>query len=172
MRNSELKKTSPISAISGGIAVAALLVFSAQAEPVSVSGTLSTKEQIKLDFRDGTGHFFSMSRREGTMKGKGLLNDTKALDYAVHDIWPGLGGPTNGYLVLSSSDNDIAYVSWSAQANFVKADNGKVIPVNKGTWTLMSGIGKFRGFKGTGEILITFAENNDRSFLLEGDISK
>lgn len=152
--------------------LASFLTFAAQAEPVSITGTLTAKEQIKLDFKDGTGHFFAMSRREGTMKGKSILNDTKALDYAAHDIWPGLGGPTNGYLVLSSSDSDIAYVSWNAQASFVKSNSGKITALNKGTWTLISGIGKFKGYKGSGDILITFADNNDRAFLLEGNISK
>lgn len=156
----------------GSLVILGLLTCSAFAEPLSITGTLTAKEQIKLDFKDGTGHFFALSRREGTMKGKGLLKDTKALDYAAHDIWPGLGGPTNGYLVLSSSESDIAYVSWNAQASFIKSDNGKVTPVNKGTWTLMSGTGKFKGYKGNGEILITFANENDRAFLLEGNISK
>ena len=52
--------------ISGVLVTAALaLTNAALAEPVSVEAVLTPKEQIRLDFKDGSGHFVLLVRREG-----------------------------------------------------------------------------------------------------------
>ncbi|MEI7606530.1 MAG: hypothetical protein WCJ64_04005 [Rhodospirillaceae bacterium] len=45
----------------------------ARAETFKVEATMTPKEQMKLDFKDGTGHFFLMVRREGKAEGSGPL---------------------------------------------------------------------------------------------------
>ena len=37
----------------------------AMAEPLNIRATMVPKEQIKLEFKDGSGHFVLMVRREG-----------------------------------------------------------------------------------------------------------
>jgi hypothetical protein len=45
----------------------ALVAGSAMADPLNVQATMVPKEQIKLDFKDGSGHFVLMVRREGML---------------------------------------------------------------------------------------------------------
>jgi hypothetical protein len=45
----------------------------ALADPLNVQATMLPKEQIRLDFKDGSGHFVLIVRREGVASGTGLL---------------------------------------------------------------------------------------------------
>jgi hypothetical protein len=74
------------------------------AEPLSVRATMIPKEQIKLDFKDGSGHFVLMVRREGKASGSGLFNDASVVEYGRHDIIPGVAGDPSGYLVVSKGE--------------------------------------------------------------------
>jgi hypothetical protein len=58
---------SPACAIASACLFAASIGFAAAAmtDPLSVQATMVPKEQIKLDFKDGSGHFVLMVRREG-----------------------------------------------------------------------------------------------------------
>jgi len=162
-----------IKAVLFGLALFAISGFSdAQAQAIKVQGTLTSKQQIRLDFKDGTSHLFTMVQREGTFEGSGPFAKLKAQDYAVHDVYPGVGGSQTGYLVVSKSDNDIAYLKWSSQSNFIQGTDGKTVVVNNGTWTLISGLGSFKGLKGNGSIKITFGKDNDRIYALEGNLTK
>jgi len=62
-------------------AAAIALGLSAHAEPLSVQATMVPKEQIKLDFKDGSGHFVLMVRREGTAAGTGLLDGAQIVEF-------------------------------------------------------------------------------------------
>jgi hypothetical protein len=146
--------------------------FRAEAEAVKVTGTLAVKEQIRLDFKDGTGHLFAMLSREGPLDGTGAFAKTKAQDYGVHDVYPGAGGSQTGYLVIAKSDADIAYLKWSTQSTFIKGADGKAVIVNNGTWTYMSGLGSFKGLKGNGSIKITFGKDTERTYSIEGNLNK
>ena len=59
-------KLSPASIVAGAC------LFAAMADPLSVQATMVSKEQIKLDFKDGSGHFVLMVRREGNAAGTGV----------------------------------------------------------------------------------------------------
>lgn len=59
------------------------------------------KEQIKRDFKDGSGHFVLMVKREGNASGTGLLNGAQILEYGRHDIVLGVAGDPSGYLVAT-----------------------------------------------------------------------
>ena len=84
--------------------------FIAQAEPINIQAVMTPKEQIKLDFKDGSGHFVLMVRREGTASGSGLFDGAQLVEYGRHDIVPGLTGDPSGYLVITKGDENIAYI--------------------------------------------------------------
>jgi hypothetical protein len=56
------------------LGMASLAAGTAMADPLNVQATMVPKEKIQLDFKDGSGHFVLMVRREGTVSGSGLLD--------------------------------------------------------------------------------------------------
>jgi hypothetical protein len=144
----------------------------AHAEAIKVEGSLSTKEEIKLEFKDGTNHLFTLVRREGTLEGTGAFAKATVQEYGVHDVVPGYSGAPSGYLVITKSEKDVAYLKWSTQTSFIKGNDGKSYVANNGTWTFISGLGSFANLKGTGKIKITFGKDNQRVFALEGNLGK
>ena len=71
---------------------------------------VSPKEQIRLDFADGSKHCVAMVRREGKATGQGLFSGAAVVEYGRHDITPGVGGEPTGYLVFTHAEGDVAYV--------------------------------------------------------------
>ncbi|OIQ67795.1 hypothetical protein GALL_506230 [mine drainage metagenome] len=106
-------KNSSILRLASSIVVAAALAFggAAMADPLNVQATMVPKEQIKLDFKDGSGHFVLMVRREGTASGTGLLNEASIVEFGRHDIVPGISGDPSGYLVATKGEGNVAYNS-------------------------------------------------------------
>lgn len=86
---------------------------SAIAEPLNVQATMVPKEQIKLDFKDGSNHFVLMVKREGTASGTGALDGAQIVEYGRHDIIPGVSGDPSGYLVVTKGEGNIAYIKWT-----------------------------------------------------------
>ena len=80
----------------------AAAMSAAQAEIVKFEAPVSQKEAIKLDFADGSKHFFLLVRREGKSEGQGPLADANVTEYGAHDIVPGVGGEPRGYLEFTS----------------------------------------------------------------------
>lgn len=78
------------------------------AAPVKIEAIVTPKEQIRLEFTDGSKHFVAMVRREGKATGEGALSGATVTEYGVHDITPGIGGDPRGYLVFSTPGGDIA----------------------------------------------------------------
>jgi hypothetical protein len=155
------------------IALAALYgmpVASTLAAPVKIDALVTPKEQIRLDFADGSKHFVLMVRREGKATGQGLLSGATVNEYGRHDITPGVGGDPSGYLVFTLSDVDIAYVKWLVRAVFVPGADGKPVLLDNGVWEVVSGTGKLKGLKGAGSLHIKPASSTDRIFALEGEL--
>lgn len=156
----------------GASAAAALLSFgtAAMAEPLNVQATMVPKEQIKLDFKDGSGHFVLMVRREGAASGAGLLNGASLVEYGRHDIVPGVAGDPSGYLVASQGEGNLAYIKWTVRAVFLPGKDGKPELNDNGFWEVVSGTGKFKGLKGAGILHIKAANPTDRVFILDGQM--
>lgn len=140
------------------------------AEPLDVRATMIPKEQIKLDFKDGSGHFVLMVRREGTASGTGLLNDAVIVEYGRHDIVPGVSGDPSGYLVATKGEGNTAYIKWTVRAIFLPGKDGKPDLNDNGFWEVVSGTGIFRGLKGAGILHIKSANPTDRIFILVGSL--
>ncbi len=156
-----------------GAVCAALLSaasFPALADPLRVQATLSPKEQIKLDFQDGSGHFVLMVRREGSAAGSGLFDGAQIVEYGRHDIVPGVAGDPSGYLVATKGAGNIAYLKWTVRAVFLPGKDGKPELDDNGFWEVVSGIGSFKGLKGAGTLHIKAAGPTDRTFILEGQL--
>ena len=150
------------------LAIGATLAVPAMAEPLNVQATMVPKEQIKLDFKDGSGHFVLMVRREGQASGVGLLDGASIVEFGRHDIVPGVSGDPSGYLVATKGEGNIAYIKWTVRAIFLPGKDGKPELNDNGFWEVVSGTGSFKGLKGAGTLHIKSASPTDRIFLLEG----
>lgn len=160
------------SAVVGAAFLAAAMLFgsAAMADPVSVKATMVPKEQIKLDFKDGSGHFVLMVRREGTASGSGLLDGAQIVEYGRHDIVPGVAGDPSGYLVTTKGEGNVAYIKWTVRAVFIPGKDGKPEIHDNGFWEVVSGTGSFKGLKGAGTLHIKSASPTDRIFILDGEL--
>lgn len=159
--------------ISAALAIAAsmLLGSAAMADPLNVQATMVPKEQIKLDFKDGSGHFVLMVRREGVAAGTGLLDGVQIVEYGRHDIVPGVAGDPSGYLVATKGEGNIAYIKWTVRAVFLPGKDGKSELNDNGFWEVVSGTGSFKGLKGAGTLHIKSANPTDRIFILDGQLA-
>lgn len=146
------------------------IASAAQADPINIQAVMAPKEQIKLDFKDGSGHFVLMVRREGTASGSGLFDGAQVIEYGRHDIVPGVAGDPSGYLVMTKGDGNIAYVKWTVRAIFLPGKDGKPELNDNGYWEVVSGLGTFKGLKGAGTLHIKAAGPNDRRFILDGQL--
>ena len=145
-------------------------ICTAVAAPIKVEAVLMPKEQIRLDFAEGSKQFVLMSKREGKANGSGPLVGTAVTEYGLHDIVPGTSGNANGYLVFTASDGDIAYVKWMVRAIFVQGPGGKPVLLDNGVWEVVGGTGKYKGLKGAGILHIKPVSATDRNYILEGDL--
>ncbi len=152
------------------LALAASIGASASAEPLNVQATMVPKEQIRLDFKDGSGHFVLMVRREGAASGTGLLNEAAIVEFGRHDILPGVSGDPSGYLVATKGDGNVAYIKWTVRAIFLPGKDGKPELNDNGFWEVVSGTGSFKGLKGAGTLHIKSANPTDRIFILQGNL--
>ena len=159
--------------ISSAFALAASMLFgsAAMADPLNVQATMVPKEQIKLDFKDGSGHFVLMVRREGTSAGTGLLDGAQIVEFGRHDITPGVSGDPSGYLVATKGECNVAYIKWTVRAIFLPGKDGKPELNDNGFWEVVSGTGSFKGLKGAGTLHIKSANPTDRIFILDGQLS-
>lgn len=160
---STLRKFAAITACS-----AAMAAGSALADPLNIQAVMVPKEQIKLDFKDGSGHFVLMVRREGQATGSGLLDGAQIVEYGRHDIVPGVAGDPSGYLVATKGDGNLVYIKWTVRAVFLPGKDGKPELNDNGFWEIVSGTGKFKGLKGAGTLHIKAANPADRIFMLDG----
>lgn len=143
----------------------------ASAAPVKFEAAVSQKEAIKLDFADGTKHFFLLVHREGKSDGQGPLAGATVNEYGAHDIVPGVGGEPRGYLEFTK-DGDKAYIKWSILAVFVPGPDGKPKLLDNGVWHIVSGTGKLATLKGAGTFHLLPTGPADRKFVLEGELSQ
>jgi len=165
------RKYSIASSIAGSCLFAAALVAGpALADPLNVQATMVPKEQIKLDFKDGSGHFVLMVRREGNATGEGLLDGAQLVEFGRHDIVPGVSGDPSGYLVATKGEGNVAYIKWTVRAIFLPGKDGKLELNDNGFWEVVSGTGSFKGLKGAGTLHIKSANPTDRIFLLDGNM--
>lgn len=142
----------------------------AVAEPIMMEAVMVPKEQIRLEFEDGSKHFVLMVRREGVAEGTGLFEGASVVEYGTHDIVPGLGGEPRGYLVLTAPGGDVAYLKWQVRAIFVPGGDGKPALLDNGVWEVVGGTRRFAGLKGAGTLHIKPVNPTDRRFILEGDV--
>ena len=165
-------KASSTARLAGACLLAATMGLGsvAMADPLSVQATMVPKEQIKLDFKDGSGHFVLMVRREGNAAGAGLLDGSQFVEFGRHDIVPGVSGDPSGYMVATKGEGNVAYIKWTVRAVFLPGKDGKPELNDNGFWEVVSGTGSFKGLKGAGTLHIKSANPTDRIFILDGNL--
>ena len=142
----------------------------ARAEPVKFDALVAQKEALKLDFADGSKHFFLLVRREGKSEGQGPLAGATVNEYGAHDIVPGVGGEPRGYLEFTKADGDKAYIKWLIQAIFVPGPDGKPKLLDNGVWQVVSGTGKLSKLTGAGTFHLVATAPTERRFVLQGEL--
>jgi len=147
-----------------------LAAVPSQAAPLRIEAAMYSKEEMRLEFADGSKHFVLMVRREGRSTGQGALSGVSVTEYGMHDIIPGVGGDPRGYLVFTTPEGDIAYVKWQVRAVFVPGPEGKPILLDNGVWEIVGGTGKFKTLMGAGTLHIKAMTQNNRRFLLDGEL--
>lgn len=157
------------------VAMAAVLTLGIQpsvtlAAAVKFEAVVTPREQIRLDFGDGSKHFVAMVKREGKATGQGPLAGAAVTEYGRHDIVPGVGGEPSGYLVFAAAEGDVVYVKWQVRAVYVPGPDGKPALLDNGIWEVVGASGKFKGLQGAGTLHIKPASATDRNFILEGDL--
>lgn len=151
-------------------ALAAAAAVPAAAEPMRIETVLEPKEQMRLDFEDGSKHFVLLVRREGKAEGSGPLVGAAVTEYGMHDIVPGVAGDPHGYLEFTQANGDKAYIKWQFRAIFAAKPGGKRKMIGYGHWELVGGTGAFAGMKGVGTLQIKRASKTARRFILEGEL--
>jgi hypothetical protein len=151
-------------------AIIATLAAPAQAEPIEIEAVLTPKEQIRLNFADGSKRFVLLVRREGKAEGSGPFNGATVNEYGMHDITPGIDGDPRGFLEFTNTVGDKAYVKWQVRAVFVPGESNKPKLLDYGYWELVGGTGAFAGMKGVGTLRIKAAGKKKRRFILDGDL--
>lgn len=158
--------------LTNAVAVVACLgaTAGALAAPIKVEAVLAPKEQIRLDFSEGSKKFVLLTKREGKAAGSGPLVGTAVTEYGRHDIAPGVSGDAGGYLVFTAPQGDIAYVKWLVRAVFVPGEGGKPMLLDNGVWEVVGGTGRFKELKGAGRLNIKAVSASDRNYILEGEL--
>ncbi len=132
---------------------------------------MTPKEQMQLDFKDGSKHFVLMVRREGQASGEGPLAGAAVTEYGMHDLIPGVGGTPVGYLVFTAANGDIAYVHWQIGAVFIPGPDGKPKLLDNGYWQIVGGTGGFANLVGAGTLHIRAVSATDRKYILDGEVT-
>lgn len=140
------------------------------AAEISIKAVMVPKEQMRLDFADGSRHFLLMVRREGKAVGTGPLAGASVTEFGYHDIIPGDSGDPRGYLVLTQPNGDLAYVKWTVRAVFVPGEDGKPKLLDNGVWEIAGATGQLKGLKGAGILHIRAVSPADREFELTGEL--
>lgn len=162
---------SRLTALFAAVALATAAV-PAIAEPLHIEAVMSPKEQMQLNFKDGTNHFVLLVRREGKAEGQGVLAGTSVVEYGMHDIVPGVGGTPTGYLELTAANGDISYINWHIGAVFVPGPNGKPVLLDNGYWQIVGGTGGLKNLVGAGTLHLKAVSATDRRFILDGEVAR
>jgi hypothetical protein len=150
-----------------GLSCIATMAF---ASDIRIKAVMTPKEQMQLNFADGSKHFLLMVRREGKAAGTGPLAGSSVTEYGYHDIIPGDSGDPRGYLVFALPNGDAAYVKWQVRAIFVSGDDGKPKLLDNGFWEIAGATGQLKGMKGAGTLHIRAVSPSDREFELTGEL--
>jgi hypothetical protein len=162
---------SRLTALFAALAIATAAV-PAIAEPLHIEAVMSPKEQMQLNFKDGTNHFVLLVRREGKAEGTGVLAGTSVVEYGMHDIVPGVGGNPTGYLEMTAANGDIAYINWHIGAVFVPGPEGKPVLLDNGYWQIVGGTGGLKDLVGAGTLHLKAVSATDRRFILDGEVAR
>ena len=156
----------------GSLTMALAIIGSASADAAEVSIKIlfpATLESIDMRFEEGSKHFITMLRREGTAEGSEPLAGAAVTEYGWHDVNPPKGADAHGYLQFKITNGDIANIKWTLRAVFFK---GKEKPkvADHGFWELVSGTGQFKDMTGVGTLTIEFLSKTERLFVLDGEL--
>jgi hypothetical protein len=166
-----MKPNCPAAGFTGIAAIAFFALSSlAQAEPIKVEAVLSQKESLRLDFVDGSKRYLAMVRREGKATGQGPLVGATATEWGMHDVTPGVGTNSHGYLVFAMPDGDVAYLKTQFRGTSMAGPDGKPMNLLNGSWEVVGASGKLKGLQGAGTLRINAVGPTERQWILDGEM--
>lgn len=167
-----MKRSHAMSPHAGCLAAALLALAAAplSAAPVQIETVVTPREQMRLEFADGSKRYFVMLKREGMASGTGPLAGASVIDWGAHDARPGTGAEGVGYLVFTTPDGDIAYIKSRFHAVALPGADGKPRNILNGDWEVAGATGRLKGLRGAGGLRINVISPTDRQWLLEGEM--
>ncbi|EKF7416845.1 TPA: hypothetical protein MXR76_006387 [Pseudomonas aeruginosa] len=142
-----------------------------QAEPVKLEATIASKGDVSLEFADGSQHVVRLVQREGQLKGSGPLDGASMLEWGMHDMTLAQGSADgSGYLVITKSPTDIAYLKFVWRARMSTGDNGQPLPLLAGHWEVVGATGTLKGLSGLGTLRIHVLKGSDRHWVMDGEL--
>ena len=163
--------TSWIHAVIAAVACAAAVQTPALAAPMKIEALMATKAESRLELADGSKRYMVAIQREGKAAGSGPLAGATVLEWGAHDVDPATGANSNGYLVFTAADGDIAYLQYRFRAVAVPGPEGKPRFVINGVWETVGGTGKFKPLRGAGSLRVQAPSPKERLWLLDGEVT-
>jgi hypothetical protein len=152
-------------------ALALACASQAHAEHVRFDAIIASKADVSLDFADSSQHVVRLVQREGTIKGTGALSEATVLEWGMHDMLFAKGAADgNGYLVVTKSPGDIAYLKFQWRAILANGADGKPVPLMGGHWEVVGSTGALKGLAGFGTMRIDVLKGTERHWMFDGDL--
>ncbi|MBI2468100.1 MAG: hypothetical protein HYV62_09835 [Candidatus Rokubacteria bacterium] len=120
----------------------------AAGEPLNVKGVFAPKEQIYYEFPTAQKHFVLFVKRESVLEGSGILDGAAAVEYGMHDIYPGAGGRPRGYVVTTLKDGAQTVIEWEVQATFIPGPTASRSFSTTGSGGSSGALGAWSGSRG------------------------
>jgi hypothetical protein len=131
-------------------------------------------EYTKLMFADGSNRYVALVRRSGKVVSHGMLRGATVQEWGFHEVTlgPESNGRGMGYLVIARGPADILYLKTQLRQITVPRKGGDPRSAFNGLWEVSGGAGKFTRLQGAGTLRINRLSENERQWILEGELSE
>jgi len=141
--------------------------------PVSGSSTLTYTHQQSVEVADGPGHLLMVGEAKGTNVNSGptdYMADGQVTNVDMGDLVQG-NGPHQGYFTVSDKRGS-ATSRWRGKVSTTLGPQRAPRTAFSGTWTYVSGTGKYLGIRGGGTYRGHFSSPTEYTVEWKGESSK
>ncbi|HEY7634497.1 MAG TPA: hypothetical protein VH763_03070 [Gemmatimonadales bacterium] len=133
---------------------AAMLTSAPHSVPTQISGvfTMKVAQQHALPVGDQTGPILLLTQSAGTNRSTGsseYMDGAQVINREIADLTQG-NGPHQGY-VTQIKGADTSVTRWQGKVTTTLGSDQKPATSVEGTWTKVSGTGKYQGVTGAGK---------------------
>jgi hypothetical protein len=155
------------------LAVATGAASSGDRVPVSGSSTLTYTHQQSVEVADRPGHLLMVGEARGANANTGptdYMANGQVTNTDMADLVQG-NGTHQGYFIMSDLRGS-ATSRWSGKVSTTLAPDKTPRTTFAGTWTYVSGAGKYEGIRGRGTYRGRFSSSTEYTVEWKGDFSK